>query len=220
MQLSITRKIRSSLLSQRTKNECRWGFVQEQKSREELKTLMSSGSKEVDDFIKLFELESKSKDDEIQRLEAEINRLKYSKRTINESSIDTPGCIVINSSEHEIYQAEKIGIIIEALEFYKDSCSSHERRQIIISDILNLNNRSDEKDALLTQVKELLRNYTSMNANTKKTFEKIGFDVTEDGKHYKLIFRNEKRLPFILSKTGSDHRGGLNSFSDLRKVFF
>ncbi|MCK2070473.1 hypothetical protein U1437_15540 [Aeromonas caviae] len=220
MQISIARKIRSSLLSQRTKSECRWGFVQEQKSRVELKALMASGSKEVEDFIKLFELEIKSKDDEIQLLEAEINRLKYSKRTINESSIDAPGCIVINSSESEIYQAEKIGIIIEALELYRDSCGSHERRQIIISDILSLNNRSDEKDSLLAHMKEILRNYTSMNANIKKALEKIGFDVAEDGKHYKLIFRNETRRPFILSKTGSDHRGGLNSFSDLRKLFF
>lgn len=169
MQISIARKIRSSLLSQRTKSECRWGFVQEQKSRVELKALMASGSKEVEDFIKLFELEIKSKDDEIQLLEAEINRLKYSKRTINESSIDAPGCIVINSSESEIYQAEKIGIIIEALELYRDSCGSHERRQIIISDILSLNNRSDEKDSLLAHMKEILRNYTSMNANIKKS---------------------------------------------------
>lgn len=220
MQSAIAKKIRSSLLSQRTKNECRWGFVQEQKSREKLKALMASGSKEVDDYIKLFDLEIKSKNNEIQTLESEVNRLKYSKKTINESSSDIKSSIVINSSACDIYQTERVGIILEALELYKESCDTHCRKQLIISDILDLNNYSDEKEALLKELKEILRNYTSMNSNIKKSFEKMGFDVAEDGKHYKLIFRNETRLPFILSKTGSDHRGGLNSFSDLRKLLF
>ena len=77
MQIAIAKKVRLSLLSQRTKRECTWSYIQELKSKKRIRELRESGSDKVDDYIIAFDEELSSKNEEIQRLEQEINRLKY-----------------------------------------------------------------------------------------------------------------------------------------------
>lgn len=38
----------------------------------------------------------------------------------------------------------------------------------------------------------------------------MGFTISEEGKHYKLIYRNDPRFCTVIAKTGSDHREGMN----------
>ena len=69
-------------------------------------------------------------------------------------------------------------------------------------------------------MKNLLRGYRSMDAKTKNGLIEMGFDVAEDGKHYKLTFMGDDRYTFTLPKSGSDHRGGLNAASDISRLLF
>lgn len=220
MQTSIARKVRSSLLSQRTKTECRWGYSQELNSKLKLQELKSRGSENVDDYIAVFDEELNSKDDEIQRLESEVNRLKYSYQPIlsNDKSINTS--MELNGSERDLYQAERLSILIDALIREKGTCEQHSRRWDVLSDFINSNSQDGERDSILEKLKGMLRGYSSMNSTVRQEFEDLGFDVSEEGKHYKLVFRKDTRYSFTLSKTGSDHRGGLNAFSDIRRRFF
>ena len=41
----------------------------------------------------------------------------------------------------------------------------------------------------------------------------LGFTITEDGKHYKVRYKNDNRYMSTISKTASDHRTGDNSAS-------
>jgi hypothetical protein len=59
-----------------------------------------------------------------------------------------------------------------------------------------------------------------MTSSNRAELESLGFDIQDDGKHYKLIYRGDARYPFILAKTGSDWRGGMNAFSDLKRRIF
>ena len=69
-------------------------------------------------------------------------------------------------------------------------------------------------------LKGALRAYRTMDGKTRKTLEGMGFSISEDGKHYKLIFQNDDRYTFPLAKSGSDYRGGLNAASDIAKRLF
>ncbi|WP_200182276.1 hypothetical protein [Ectothiorhodospira mobilis] len=220
LQNAIAKKVRASLLSQRTKRECTWSYILEQKSRKRIQELRDSGSHEVDEYISLFDTELESKNEEIQRLEAEVSRLKYSHFNQNEGGGTKGKDLNIRTSEGDLYQGERLSLIVEALEKELNSSEPHSRRYHVLRDLIDSNNLPGEKETILDSLKELLRRYRDMDSTTRSELERLGFSINDDGKHYKLFFRDEMRCPFILAKTGSDHRGGLNSFSNIKKKLF
>ena len=220
LQIAVARKVRDSLLSQRTRKECTWGYILEQKSRRRIQELRDSGSGKVEEYIAEFDIEIASKKEEIQRLESEVTRLKYGNFSQGDGRLLRTDGVVLSSSEADLYQGERLSLIVEALSRALDSSEPHSRRHHVLSDLVNSNTQPCEKDEILESLKEILRAYREMDSTTKSELGRLGFEISEDGKHYKLIFRNEERCPFILPKTGSDHRGGLNSFSDIKKRLF
>jgi hypothetical protein len=69
-------------------------------------------------------------------------------------------------------------------------------------------------------VKAALRAYKSMDAKTRSALGSLGFSITEDGKHYKAVFRGDPRYMFTLPKTSGDHRAGKNAASDITSTLF
>ncbi|MEW6764247.1 MAG: hypothetical protein AB1344_00490 [Pseudomonadota bacterium] len=220
LQIAVAKKVRASLLSQRTKRECTWSYVLEQKSRKRIQELRESGSNKVDEYISAFDSELASKDEEIQRLEAEVNRLKYGYFEQSEGRKTQTTGLNLSADEMDLYQGERLSLVVEALATLLSSAEPHSRRYHVLNDLIKSNSRAGEKEVILESLKELLRTYREMESTTRSELERLGFVINEDGKHYKLIFRGEDRCPFVLAKTGSDHRGGLNSYKDIKKRLF
>lgn len=220
MQIAISRKIRSSLLSQRTKRECTWSNLQEKISKMRLQELIDSGSKDVDDYVKHFGTELEAKDDEIKRLEAELLRARYVRNQQSSDDDNSSTGLHIKSNEKDLYQAERLDMVIDALKVAAESAEEHSRRHGILLDLISNNNRSGERDQILDRLKPVLRQYTSMTSTTRAELEDLGFEILTEGKHYKLIYRSDARYPFILSKSGSEYRGGMNAFTDLKRRIF
>jgi hypothetical protein len=59
-----------------------------------------------------------------------------------------------------------------------------------------------------------------MDAKTRNALGRLGFDLTDDGKHYKAVFQGDGRYTFSFSKTSSDHRTGKNLASDINNKLF
>lgn len=220
MQIGVQRKVRMSLLSQRTRRDCTWSYVQEVKARRRIQELRESGSSQVDEWVKTFDLEMKSKNDEIQRLENEINRIKYSARYEGEARAEDRRGLVLQGKERDLFQGERLSVVMDALGKELAACEPFSRRKAIVEDLIGSNEQEGQRESMLDELKETLRQYSSMTASARSTFERLGFEISEDGKHYKLIFRGDVRFPFTLPKTGSDWRGGLNAFSDMKKKLF
>ena len=66
---------------------------------------------------------------------------------------------------------------------------------------------SKEEKKLL---KNTLRNYTGMNRRIKKNLETLGITVISNKSHYHLLYQGKL---YILSKSPSDYRSGLNLVS-------
>lgn len=220
LQTAIAKKIRLSLLYQRLRRECTWSHLQELASRQKLDALRASGSENFDEYIKYFDKEISAKDEEIQRLESELVRARYGKREMRTSSSDGEGSILLETSETDLYQGEQTGLIVDALRVAAASAEPHSRRRDVLEALVENNENPGDRDEILDRLKEVLRQYTSMTASVRGELESLGFEIYEDGKHYKLLFQDEARYPFVLPKTGSDWRGGLNAFSDLKKKLF
>lgn len=220
MQIAVSKKVRASLLSQRTKRECTWSNLQELIARHRLQELKDSGSNDINEYIRHFDAEMASKDEEIQRLEAELARARYARQLPGGvSNIDGTN-LTLASAERDLYQGERLDIIIDSLKVAADAAEPHSRRRDVLTDMIKQNAHSGEREQILARLKQVLRKYDSMTASVRAELESLGFAIQEDGKHYKLILHEDSRYPFILAKTGSDWRGGLNAFSDLKRRIF
>ena len=46
----------------------------------------------------------------------------------------------------------------------------------------------------------------------------LGFEITEEGKHYKLTYRDDPRYIVTIGKTPSDNRSGNNNAALISKI--
>ena len=190
-------------------------------SRQKLEALRASGSGNIEEYIEHFDTEISAKDEEIRRLESELVRARYSRRDVRSfTDGDEQKSINLETPESDLYQGEQIGLILESLKAAAMSAEPHSRRRDLLDALVNSNENPGDREEILERLKEMLRQYTSMTSAVRSELEGIGFTILEDGKHYKLLFRDDTRYPFVLPKTGSDWRGGLNAFSDLKKKLF
>ncbi|MDJ1521774.1 hypothetical protein MF545_06670 [Stenotrophomonas maltophilia] len=220
LQGAIVRKIRSSLLFQRTKRECTWAFVQEVVSRQSLEALRQTGSGKVEDYIAYFDKELADSREEVRRLEAELNRVKFSRWTTAEREYGEGTTIDLVTTERDLYQGEHLSVVLEALSRASESAQDNSRRRHVLDTLIAANRHEGEREMILATLKEVLSQYESMNSSVRKELEGLGFEIREVGKHYKLIFRNDERFPFILSRTSSDWRSGKNAMTEIRKQLF
>jgi hypothetical protein len=79
---------------------------------------------------------------------------------------------------------------------------------------------SGARQALEEEIKTLFKTYQGMDTKTRNALARMGFDLTEEGKHYKAVFQGDGRYTFSLSKSSSDHRAGKNLASDMNNTLF
>lgn len=219
IELETQQVIRSALLSMRPLKECTWQYVTEQKTRTAIEALKSKGSVEIDQYIALFDSETASLREEISKLERENHRLKsqaFARNSENEQ-VD----LLVPSAETDLYHGEHQDIIIEALESLASSIPDKcRRKKDVIKGILDKNKKVDAKLNIIKTIKDILSNYQKMDEKTKRTLERLGFTITSDGTHYKLLFNSDSRYPIIIAKTPSDFRAGKNTASDMSTILF
>ena len=56
-----------------------------------------------------------------------------------------------------------------------------------------------------------------MTPEVRRELEEIGFEITSEGKHHKLIYRGDARYQISIAKTSSDYRSGLNAVACITK---
>lgn len=62
------------------------------------------------------------------------------------------------------------------------------------------------------ELKRTLGNYTTWTPNLERRLKSLGFDIESKRKHAILYYKTDKRkLVFVISKTPSDKRAGLNN---------
>lgn len=142
----------------------------------------------------------------------EINGTKFSVK----NATDSTNAVILSSTEIDLYPEERKSLILEILRAQRSQMEKQKRRIDIIDDILVHNSANAAREELEAQLKTALSSYREMDAKTRAELIRLGFTVTDDGKHCKLVFREDNRYSFACPKSGSDHRGGKNLFSWIR----
>jgi hypothetical protein len=217
---SIGDEIRKSLLNRRPLYRCTWAAAQEAYSKRAIEYLQATGSIAVDKYIEAFDTEAKAKAIQLSDAEREIARLNAEIKRYEAQSASGSGGILQYGDERDFFDGELVEIVLSTLALTVNQLQSDGRRRHVIQSLIEKNSVGASLDARREKIKELLRDYRKMNSTIKGGLEDLGFSVTEDGKHYKLCYFDDDRYTFSLAKTGSDHRGGLNSASDISKRVF
>lgn len=216
----VTTEIRTALINRRPTSSCTWAYLQNEISHQTYLSLKESKSQAIDEFTKEFDRELSAKAILLQDAEKEILRLKSEIKKHESRALKSSQKILYCGEEQDFYENEILEIVRDALMQGVSAVRQDSRRFHILSEIVNSLPECSEASARREKLKNVLRGYRSMNLKVRSSLEDLGFSVTEEGKHFKLIYQGDDRYTFSLPKSGSDHRGGLNSVSDMATLFF
>jgi len=167
-------------------------------------------------------------DEDMEKLKAQIAELSKSNealryendglRTKLNNSDNLP--LIFYGSEHDFYQGEIKDLVLSTLNDALKSIPEKTRRHDVVEDIVRNNDYQKLSETRAEEIKRLLKGYDGMPTKLKQELESYGFEVNEDGKHYKLLYYGDGRYSDILSKTPSDWRTGKTSAQKLIKIAF
>ncbi len=215
----IVDRVTQSLLNRRPLARCTWSRAEANVAIEVFEKLKNSGSQEIDDYVAVFDSEVKAKNKQLEDAEAEIQKLTSRIRQIDTGRVTPTSSFQINN-EQEFFAGEFSDIIGDGINLALESSQKGSRRQHVLSALLTSLSSSGTAKTKRNELKEILKGYRSMTKATKDGLVRLGFSITEEGKHYKLVYMQDERYGFTLPKTGSDHRGGMNAVSDIAKRIY
>ncbi|MBQ7834022.1 MAG: hypothetical protein IJ336_10705 [Lachnospiraceae bacterium] len=181
-----------------------------EKARKRAETEKENVYEELDEEISEYS-------DKIAELSNEIDRLlneNYGLRRKLQSVEQSP--LLFYGNESDFYPNEIKEMILATLEEACKNDKKRQRRNDIINDLMEANNYERLMEKRKNQIKDILKGTKDLGeGGAKQALKKMGFDVTDDHKHYHLTFQGDDRYKESIAKTGSDHRGGKNTAADI-----
>lgn len=62
----------------------------------------------------------------------------------------------------------------------------------------------------LSELKSILKGYNKVTPNIRRRLKKLGFSIVDGKKHCKVYYGADECHPYVMPKTPSDYRVGLN----------
>jgi hypothetical protein len=137
-------------------------------------------------------------------LQAEISGLRSRLASLEGIPALTAG------EEADFFHGEISEILLDALSEALKNTGGDTRRAAVLKDIIAHNEYPHTLAARKEELKNLFKGYKTMSSVIRNTLADMGFKISEDGKHYKLIYYDDPRFSTVIAKSGSDHREGKN----------
>lgn len=201
-----------------------WSQLQANKLRKQLSITLQQSEQDSKDYRELertYEEILAEKDRQIQQLS---DQLSSANGTIEQleaqlEAIDNIPVLILGE-EHDLYPFEQQAMLIEVLEKELRSTGDNSRKAHILSSLIRANICDNTVEERRRRLKTTLHGYSRMMPAISKELQEIGFSLSDDGKHIKMVFGEDARYTGTLSKTGSDHRAGDNTAHDLIRAIF
>ena len=182
------------------------------------RTALAKAKEEADKILDDFDEEMKELQKQVERLTRTNEALlceNYGLRAKIDSRDNFP--ILYLGDEDELYPGEIKEMILDAVEEKIKNISDSTRRYDVLTDILESNMYQKIRDKREELIKNLFKDYKSMSSTMRQELQKVGFEITEEGKHYRLTYYGDSRYKTTIAKTGSDWREGKNIAATILK---
>lgn len=179
---------------------------------------LENAKAEADKILDGFEEEMKYLQKQIQDLTRTNDALTYENQGLRakmDSMSNAP--VLYLGDEDEFYLGEIKEMILDAVADKLKNLGNKTRRADVLNDILQNNDYKKIYEQREKTVKNIFQDYKTMSGTLKQQLQKLGFEITEEGKHYRLVYYGDRRYNTTISKTGSDWREGKNIASRILK---
>ena len=119
--------------------------------------------------------------------------------------------VLLMGDEFEFYPGEIKDLLLLTLTEALKGVQPKSRRSDVIRDIIRNNDYQKLSVAKAEELKHILKKYDGMSAKTRSALKDLGFEISDDGKHYKVSYFGDGRYQTVYAKTPSDGRSGKNS---------
>lgn len=206
------------------KNALNFGYLPDDLSYSDIRALALREKldklKEQEDQSGILELAFQENDElrrDVENKKYYIDSLKERIRSLESKEIESSDRLLSRGAMVDSYEGQVYDTVIQLIEEADKNLSEGSRKKNILKELLKANPKIGGKERIEAELKRILHNYTSMTPGIISDLRSLGLKVEKAGKHYKIYFGNYDEISSILSCSGSDHRGGKNTFSDLKK---
>lgn len=176
---------------------------------------------EMEDVYSTFgnELEKlKKQAEELSRVAAareyEIGKLREKLRADEDSPV------LLSGKEEDFFAGEIKEMVLDALSDILASVPPESRRAHVLKDLIEHNGYEEIHKKRSDEVKKMFRDYKSMSGTMRAQLMNLGFEISEEGKHYRLCYYGDPRYKTTLAKSGSDYREGRNIAALISRSMF
>lgn len=201
-----------------------WMAVRALIARKRVDELRESGTENLDDWVQAFDEENTSLREQIADLETQLSDAHARTHSLQAQlqglhaarRSDDP---LSNGTETDLFPGERAEVIQNALRTALENTEEGSRQRHILEDLLP-EEPTRLREEFADQLKSTLQGKMNIGSTEINELEKLGFGVTDEGKHYKAVFRNDPRYTFTMHKTASDHRGPKNLVGLINRRLF
>lgn len=167
---------------------------------------------ESDKILDGFDADMQKLQDQVEALTRANEALQFENHGLK-AKLDSKDTVPVlfMGDEFDFYPGEVKDLLLETLAEAIQGIDRKSRRVDIVRDIIENNDYQKLSAARAEELKRILKNYDGMEAKTRQALKDLGFEITEDGKHYKVTYYGDGRYQTVFSKTPSDRRTGKNA---------
>lgn len=172
---------------------------------------------EVQDVYAAFDAEIHSLEQQVAALQKENEALGVENHGLQTklAALDaTP--LLVTGEEDDFFPGEIREIVLSELRrVVKSYGDKKSRRMDVLTDVIESNGGSTLLEERQAKLKTLLKAYDGMTKPLRQELTALGFRISDDGKHHKLVYYGDGRYTVIFAKTPSDHREGKNAAAEI-----
>lgn len=125
--------------------------------------------------------------------------------------------IINKSTIAEWYEGEQNDLLVTVMQKALRDLTDDSRAYELLSDLVSINSIKGEGKPIFARLKAILSDGEMLTDRDFRELRELGFEITTDSTHYRLMFRENELYKFTLPKTPSDRSEGKNSVSDITK---
>jgi len=213
----LEKRVQKALCQSQPTDLSTWMAVRALVARERFAALRTSGTDNINEWIEAFDEERQSLQGQLAEAKSQIASLSAQLRGAYHSG-ETDG-LLSAGTEQDLFPGERAEVVQDALRQALSNVGEDTRAAHILSDLVS-REEVRVRESLAESVRAALQQKMSIGAREISELKALGFSVTDEGKHYKAVFRDDPRYRFTLHKTASDHRAPKNLVSQINRRLF
>lgn len=174
---------------------------------------------EVSEVYENFSDELEEKERTIEELNNRIMALQAENQGLRakyEQTTEIP--LLYYGVEDELFEGEIKDQVLDMLSNQLRSIRKNTRKEQILRDVLECNESTGALNDKRNEIKRILKGYTKVGDSLKRNLKAFGFNITKEGGHYKIIYKNNSKYMFTMAASGSDSQcGGENLISEINQ---